>query len=206
MRDQELAEAFERSEINLLVELRTGNGFDEKEYEKLVEALTACANEWECRNSIPKKAVYPLIELYDELVNFSFIYTGERGVRIKNAAENLKKLIHRCTSEEDNTESEKVKVIAKLSEYIKEDGNFFTKLQNGKGIDEQQFEKIYDELNDISDEIHTWESFPKSFVNILIDLCELDLFVHLYQDEFHLQEEADKIYDAYERIFGLIFG
>lgn len=34
----------------------------------------------------------------------------------------------------------------------------------------------------------------------------MDLFVYVYQNEFHQEEEADKIYDAYERVFELIAG
>lgn len=206
MRDKELITAFERSEINLLVELRIGNGLDEKEYEKLVAALTDCADEWEYRSSVPKKAVYPLVELYTEMVNFSFIYASDKGVRIKKAAEQIRKLIHRCTKENGVTEPEKAKVIARLCQYIKEDGNFFIKLRNGKGIDEQQFERIYYELNNIYDEIYMWEAFPKALVNMLMELYEIGLFVYPYQEEFNQPEEADKIYDAYERIFTLIFG
>ena len=206
MRDKELIDVFEQSEINLLVELRMGNGLHEKEYEKLVKALTNCADEWESRNSIPKKAVLALFELYGDMYNFSFNYADEESARIKKAAENIKKLIQRCTKEKGEIEPEKARVIGRLCEYIEEDGNFFKKLQNGKGIDEQQLEKIYHELNDIYDEIYSWEAFPKKIVNIFIDFYELDLFVYQYQDEFNQQEEADKIYNAYECIFSLIFG
>ena len=38
-----------------------------------------------------------------------------------------------------------------------------------------------------------------------MDFYELDLFVYQYQDEFNQQEEADKVYNAYECIFSLIF-
>jgi esterase/lipase len=206
VKDKDLIEAFEQSEINLLVELRMGKGFDEEEYEKMIKALTACADEWESRTSIPGDVVRTLVELYDELYNFSLIYGGEESARIKKAAENSKKLIQRCTKENGEIEPEKARVIAKLIEKINDNGNFFKKLQDGKGMDEQQFEKIYHELNDNIDEIYSWAEFPKVLVNIFIDLSELDLFVGQYKDEFKQLEEADKIYDAYERIFSLIFG
>ncbi|CAM4083070.1 hypothetical protein [Lederbergia lenta] len=201
MGDKELIDAFEQSEINLLVELRMGNGLHEKEYENVVEALSICADEWKSRNSIPKKAILALSELYGDLYNFSLIYADVESARIKEAAENIKTLIRGCTIEKGEMEPEKARVIARLCEYIKEDGNFFKKLQNGKGFDEQQFEKIYHELDNIYEEIYSWEAFPKELINIFIDLYELDLFVYQYRDE-----EADKIYDAYERIFSLIFG
>lgn len=206
MKDKELIDVFERSEINLLVELRMGNGFHEKEYEKLINALTVCADEWESRTSIPGEVVHTLVGLYDELYNFSLIYGDEESVRIKKAAENIKKLIRRCTKEKGEIEPEKASEIAGLIEKINENGNFFTKLQNGKGMDEQQFERIYHELSDIIDEIYSWGEIPKVLVNIFIDLRELDLFVGQYRDEFKQREEANKIYDAYERIFSLIFG
>ncbi|MEH7379121.1 hypothetical protein V7138_01365 [Bacillus sp. JJ1533] len=206
MKDKEIIDAFEQSEINLLVELRMGNGFHEKEYERLVKALTVCADEWENRTSIPGEVVHTLVGLYDELYNFSLIYGGEESVRIKNAAENTKKLIQRCTKDKGEIEPERARVIVRLIEKINENGNFFKKLQTGKGMDEQQFERIYHELTRIIDEIYSWEEIPKVLVNILIDFRELDLFVGQYQDEFKQPEEANKIYDAYERIFSLIFG
>ncbi|MFS0824770.1 hypothetical protein [Bacillus sp. 1P02SD] len=206
MKDKEIIDVFEQAEINLLVELRMGNGFQEKEYEKLVKALTVCADEWESRASIPGEVVHTLVGLYDELYNFSFIYGDEESVRIKKAAENTKKLIQRCTKDKGEIEPEKARVIAKVIEKINENGNFFKKLQNGKGLDEQQFERIYQELYEIIDEVYSWEEIPKVLVNILIDFRELDLFVGQYQDEFKQPEEANKIYDAYERIFSLITG
>lgn len=206
VKDKELINVLERSEINLLVELRMGNGFDEKEYEKLVKALTVCADEWESRISIPGEVVHTLVGLYDELYNFSLIYGDEESVRIKKAAENTKKLIQRCTKEKGEIEPGKARVIAGLIEKINENGNFFKKLHNGKGMDEQQFERIYLELSEIIDEVYSWEEFPKVLVNIFIELRELDLFVGQYRDEFKQHEEANKIYDAYERIFSLIFG
>ncbi|WP_010281074.1 hypothetical protein [Bacillus timonensis] len=206
MTNKEIIDAFEQSEMNLLVELRMGKGFDEKEYEKLVKALTVCVEEWENRPSLPGEVVPTLVGLYDELYNFSLLYSGEESVRIKKAAEESKKLIQRCTKEPGEIDPEKAKVIARLIEKINENGNVFEKLQNGKGLDEQQFERIYHELSDIIDEVYSWEDIPKVLVNILIELRELDLFVGLYRDEFKQLEEADKIYDAHERIFSLIFG
>lgn len=206
MKDKEIIEAFEQAEINLLVELRMGNGFQEKEYERLIKALTDCADEWENRTSIPIDAVHTLVELYDELYNYSLIYGEKESVRIKEAAEDIKKLIQRCTKETGEIEPEKGKVIDSLMEKINENGNFFKKLQDGKGLDEQQFDRIYKELNDIINVIYSWDEMSKVMVNILIDLSELDLFVGQYRDELKQPEEADKIYDAYERIFGLIFG
>ncbi|MCC3359132.1 hypothetical protein [Bacillus sp. REN16] len=206
MKDKEIIDVFEQAEINVLVELRMGNSFHEKEYEKLVKALTVCADEWESRTSIPGEVVHTLVGLYDELYNFSLIYGGEESVHIRKAAENTKKMIQRCTKDNGEIEPEKARVMARLIERMNENGNFFKKLQDGKGIDEQQFERIYNELSDIIDEIYSWEEVPKVFVNILIDLRELDLYVGQYRDEFKQPEEADKIYDAYERVFSLIFG
>lgn len=206
LKDKELIEALESAEINLLVDLRMGNGFNEEEYEKLVTSLTLCANEWESRTCIPRDIVYTIVELYDELYNFSLIYGGEVSVRIKKGAETTKKMIQRCTSENGEIEPEKARVIARLMEKINENGNFFGKLQNGYGIDEQQFERIYHELNEHIDVIYSWEEMPKGLVNIFINLRELDLFVVKYKDEYKQPEEADKIYDAYERVFSLISG
>lgn len=198
MKDKELIETLERSESNLFVELRGGKGFHEKEYRKLVEALYNCADEWENRTSIPRDAVITLATLYDELYNFSLNY---KDIRIKEAAENIKKLIQKCTKEKGEMEPEKVKIIDRIIAEINENGNFFEKLEMGAGLDEQQFERIYQVINENIDEIYSWEETPKVLVKIFINLIELDLFVQQYKEE-----AADKIYDAYERIFSLIIG
>lgn len=206
LKEKKLIDDFEQAEIDLLVELRMGNGLHDKEYEKLVEALTACADEWEGRDSIPQDAIQALIELYDELYNFSLIYGGGESLRIMKAAKNVKNLIQRWTKESGEVEPEKNNVITKLLACINDNGNFFKKLQNGKGLDEQHFERIYNELNSIYDQIYSWETFPKVLVNILINLCEMDLFINQYENEFKQQDEADKIYDAHERIMLLLIG
>ncbi len=111
-----------------------GNGFHEKEYEKLVKTLTICADEWEDRTSIPGEVLQTLIELYDELYNFSLIYGDEESIRIKKAAENTKKLIQRCTKEVGEIEPEKARVIARLIEKINENGKetFFKNFKMAK--------------------------------------------------------------------------
>lgn len=198
MIDKELIETLERSESNLFVELRGGKGFNVKEYRKLVKALSNCADEWENRTSIPRDAVITIVTLYDELYNFSLNY---KDVRIKEAGENIKRLIQRCTKEKGKIEREKVKIIDRIVAEINENGNFFEKLERGDGLDDQQFERIYQAIHENIDEIYSWEETPKILVKIFIDLMELDLYVQQYKEE-----EADKIYDAYERIFSLIIG
>ncbi len=202
-KEKSLIDDFVQAEINVLVELRMGNGLQEKEVVKLVEALTACADEWENRESIPQNAIQTLIELYDELYNFSLIYNEEEATRIMEAAKQINALIHRWTKETGEIEPEKAKVMAQLLKYIKDDGHFFEKLQNGKGMDEQQFDRIYHELESISNQICTWETLPKVFVNMLIALYEMDLYASQYREQ---QEEAEKIYDAHERIMTLLIG
>lgn len=202
-KENSLIDNFVQAEINVLVELRMGNGLHEKEVVKLVGALTACADEWENRESIPQNAIQTLIELYDELYNFSLIYNEEEATRIMDAAKQIKALIHRWTKETGEIEPEKAEVLAKLFKSINEDGHFFKKLQNGKGLDEQQFERIYHELESISNQIYAWETLPKVLVNTQIALCEMDLYIYQYQEQ---HEEADKIYDAHERIMALLIG
>ncbi|MDQ0233644.1 hypothetical protein [Metabacillus malikii] len=206
MNDKELIEILVESEANLLVELRMGNGFQEKEYETLVEVLTVLADRWEGLNYIPNDAFLPIVEVYSEMYHFSLNDNGEASKRIRKAAEDIKIIIQRCTNETGEIDNEKAKVIARLSESIEEDGNFFEKLQKGSGLDEKQLEKIYVVLNEIYKEIYSWELLPKGIVNIFKDFYELDLYVYQYQNEFKQHDEADKIYDAYERIFSLIFG
>ncbi|MCR2820048.1 hypothetical protein [Lederbergia panacisoli] len=67
-------------------------------------------------------------------------------------------------------------------------------------MDEQQCERIYQELYDIIEEIYSWEEIPKVLVNMFIDFRELDLFGGQYQDELKQHKGANKIYEAYVRI------
>ncbi len=205
-KEKKLVDDFEQAAINLLVELRMGNGLDDQKYKKLVQTLIACANEWEKRDSIPKNAIRPLIELYDELYNFSLNYAEEESTRILEAAKNIKMLIQKCTKVRGEVAQEQTKIIAKLLGHINEGGNFFEKIENGKGINEQQFEKIYDELEFIYNQMYAEESFPNVFVTMLIDFCEIDLFIYQYEEAFNQHEEADKIYEAHERIIALLIG
>ncbi|WP_339230811.1 hypothetical protein NSQ77_10380 [Oceanobacillus sp. FSL K6-2867] len=202
----EQIEEFEQSALNLLVDLRTGDGFNEKAYEKVAEMLALFEKEWKGISSISKKAATALIELYDELYNFSLNYAGEKSERILKAAKNIKSLITKCLEETGEPDLKENQIFTNLVKYLNEDGHFFEKLRNSKGLDEQQFEKIFQELESVLDMVYSWETLPKAFVAILIDFYEMDLFVYMYQDELHLEEEADKIYDAYERVFELIAG
>lgn len=203
--ENELIEMYLESEINLLVELRMGNGLQQEEYEKLDNALTLLADEWKNRNHIPTNVVLPLVEIYEELYQFSIIYAPKEALLIRKAAENIKKLITKCMKVDGEIDPEKARVISKIQKKIEENGNFFMKLKDGQGIDEEQFEKIYQEIKSTYDEIFSWEAIPKAFVNILIDLYEIGLLFNHYKEELNQYEEADKIYEAHERIFLLIF-
>ena len=197
---------FEESALNLLVDLRMGDGFNEKAYEKVVEMLTLFKMEYKGVSSIPKEVATMMVELYGELYNFSLNYAGEESEQILKAAKNIKIVIEKCLEETGEAELQENQTFTKLVRYINEDGYFFEKLRSGKGLDEQQFEKIYQELESSLKEVHSWDALPKAFVALLINFYEMDLFVYVYQNEFHQEEEADKIYDAYERVFELISG
>jgi len=197
---------FIESESNLLVELRMGNGFDEREYEHLVRSLAFLAKEWIHMDSIPKKAVHPIMEIYDELYNFSLNYSNDQAVRIMKAAEDVKVLITEFLEAPVELKREKANVISRIEQVINTNENFFEKLHSGRGIDNQQFEKIYYELSESWRELCSWEMWPKQLVSILINLYEMDLFVNYYEEELQQQEEADNIYNAHEKIFELIAG
>ena len=134
---------FEESALNLLVDLRMGDGFNEKAYEKVVEMLTLFKMEYKGVSSIPKEVATMMVELYGELYNFSLNYAGEESEQILKAAKNIKIVIEKCLEETGEAELQENQTFTKLVRYINEDGYFFEKLRSGKGLDEQQFEKIY---------------------------------------------------------------
>lgn len=206
LREKSLIDSFEQTEINLLVELRMGNGLRDEEYDKLVEILTVLARMWEVRDSIPKKAIGTLVELYAELFHFSMLYGKKESLRILEAAKNIKMLVQQCTKVSGEVEQEQSKKFSKLLQYINEEGNFFEEIQSGKGLHEQQFEKIYHEVKAVYNQIYDSESFPKLFVTTLIELYEMDLFVYQYEEMFDQTEEEEKIYEAHERIAAFLYG
>ncbi|WP_054860453.1 hypothetical protein [Gracilibacillus sp. JCM 18860] len=202
-----LLEHFIESEINLLVKLRMGNGMDEKEYENMKRSFSLLIEQWSDKDSIPQDAVQSVMEVCGELYNFSRNYSGEESERIRDAAANISTLRQKGLACDQISDKAKEKVMSSLMEQIeKGGGGFFEKLQQGKGLDEEQFEEILEELTTIDDKIFFWDTMPKPLVRILISLYEMDLFVYKYEDEFQDQVEADKIYDAYERFFDLIVG
>ncbi len=201
-----LLEHFIESEINLLVKLRMGNGMDEKEYENMKRSFSLLMEQWSDKDSIPQDAVQSVMEVCGELYNFSRNYSGEESERIRDAAANISTLRQKGLACDQISDKAKEKVMSSLMEQIEKGGGFFEKLQQGKGLDEEQFEEILEELTTIDDKIFFWDTMPKPLVRILISLYEMDLFVYKYEDEFQDQVEADKIYDAYERFFDLIVG
>lgn len=201
-----LLEHFIESEINLLVKLRMGNGMDEKEYENMKRSFSLLIEQWSDKDSIPQDAVQSVMEVCGELYNFSRNYSGEESERIRDAAANISTLRQKGLACDQISDKAKEKVMSSLMEQIEKGGGFFEKLQQGKGLDEEQFEEILEELTTIDDKIFFWDTMPKPLVRILISLYEMDLFVYKYEDEFQDQVEADKIYDAYERFFDLIVG
>ncbi|WP_277678653.1 hypothetical protein [Gracilibacillus dipsosauri] len=201
-----LLEHFIESEINLLVKLRMGNGMDEKEYENMKRSFSLLMEQWSDKDSIPQDAVQSVMEVCGELYNFSRNYSGEESERIRDAAANISTLRQKGLACDQISDKAKEKVMSSLMEQMEKGGGFFEKLQQGKGLDEEQFEEILEELTTIDDKIFFWDTMPKPLVRILISLYEMDLFVYKYEDEFQDQVEADKIYDAYERFFDLIVG
>ncbi len=197
---------FIESEINLLVELRMGNGMDEQEYKNMKRTFSQLMEQWNDKDSVPQKAVQPIMEICTELYNSSMNYSGEESERIRKATDYISTWRQKGLAGDYIPDPTQENVISGLVEQINTDGNFFKKLEQGKGLDEQQFEGIFRELAKVHDEITSWDTMPKPLVRVLIALYEMDLLVIKYEDEFHNQEEADKIYDAYERVFELIAG
>ncbi|MGN8647314.1 hypothetical protein ACTNEO_14635 [Gracilibacillus sp. HCP3S3_G5_1] len=201
-----LLDQFIELNLHLLVELRMGNGLDEQEYKNLKRTFSELMEQWKQKDSIPKKAVQPVIEICAELYNASINYTGEESKRIREAEIYIRTWRQKGLAGDHIPNPRQEMIISSLVEQVHTDGNFFEKLEQGKGMDERQFEGILRELTKVHDEITTWDTMPKPLVRILIALYEMDLLVIKYEDEFHNQIEADKIYDAYERVFELLAG
>jgi hypothetical protein len=206
MTQSSLMQKLIESETELLVELRMGNGLDKEQYGKFINAFTELAGLWEKENSLPNKAVQPIMEIYAELCQFSFNYSDEESKRIRDAAQQINILREQCLSGNGKPDYNQTETIRGLIQYIDENNGFFVQMEQGKGMDEEQFERIFQELEKVFSEITSWEAIPKSVVKILIAFYEMDLLVIKYEEEFEMQEEAEKIYDAYERVFELIAG
>ncbi|MEK3889458.1 hypothetical protein [Bacillus sp. FSL K6-3431] len=206
MNQSSLLEIFIESETDLLVELRMGNGLDREEYEKFINVFTELTRLWDKEDWVPNKAVQPIIEIYAELYQFSLNYSDEEAKRIRDAAKQISMLREQCLSGDGMPNRYQADITQNLIKYIDENNGFFVQMEQGKGMDEEQFEKVLQELTKVHGEITSWETIPKSVVKILSAFYEMDLLVIKYEDVFKMQEEADKIYDAYERVFELIAG
>ncbi|WP_042148346.1 hypothetical protein [Paucisalibacillus sp. EB02] len=206
MNESLLMEAFIESEINMLTELRMGNGLDHDEYEKCIQALSELSTWWEKEDSIPEEAVLTIIEIYAELYLFSDNYMDEEKDRIKEAAEQFKTVREQFLASEGIQEHDQESLIRNLVKAIDENNGFFVQLEQGKGMDKEQFEKIFLELERVTNEISSWERIPKSIITLLISFYEMILHFKKYKYELNMPVEADKIYDAYERVFAQIAG
>ena len=201
-----LIEEFIESEINMLTELRMGNGFDYNEFEKCMQAFEELSREWKKEDYIPEEAVQTIIEIYAELYLFSDNYKDKEKVQIIEAAEQFKTVREKLLSSEDIQKGDQNETFQNLVTAINENKGFFVQLEQGKGMNEEQFEKIYLELKRVTNEISSWERIPKSIVIVLISFYEMILQFSKYKYEFKMSVEADKIYDAYERVFAQIAG
>lgn len=206
MNESLLIEEFIESEINMLTELRMGNGLDHDEYKKCLHAFKELSRWWEKEDSIAEEAVLTVIEIYAELYQFSDNYKNEEKDQIIEAAEQFKKVREQLLLNDGLQESEQDDVIRNLVKAIDENGGFFVRLEQGKEMDEEQFEKIYLELKHVIGEISSWERIPKSIVSLFTSFYEMILQFKRYKYELNKPVEADKIYDAYERVFAQIAG
>ncbi|RDW15014.1 hypothetical protein [Oceanobacillus chungangensis] len=206
MNQSSLMNIFIESETALLVELRMGKGLDREQYETFISAFSELAGQWEKESSIPSRAVQPIMEIYADLYQFSLNYSDEEAERIREAAQQINKLREQCLSGDGISDRHQDDITRDLIQYIDENNGFFAQMEQGRGMDEEQFEKVFRELTKVHDEITSWEMIPKPLVKILISFYEMDLLVFKYEEAFEMQEEADKIYDAYERVFELIAG
>jgi hypothetical protein len=201
-----LIEVFIESEINMLTELRMGNGLDYNEFKKCMQAFEELSGEWEKEDDIPEEAVQTIMEIYAELYLFSDNYKDEEKVRIIEAAEQFKTVREKLLSSENIQKGDQNETFQNLVTAINENNGFFVQLEQGKGMNEEQFEKIFLELKRVINEISSWERIPKSIVIVLISFYEMILQFRKYKYEFQMPVEADKIYDAYERVFAQIAG
>src|SRR5690606_5663635 len=125
---------------------------------------------------------------------------------IIEAAEHFKMVREQFLSNEVLQEHDHDSIIRNLVKAIGENNGFFVQLEQGKGMNEEQFDNIFLELVHVTNEISTWERIPKSIVTLLISFYEMTLYVDKYKYDFNKPLEADKIYDAYERVFAQIAG
>jgi uncharacterized protein (UPF0548 family) len=78
--------------------LRLGEGFDERQFEALCDALRACAELWATRDNIPKSAVILLVDLWPSIQACSYLYSGQEADRIMKAADSIADLTRAALS------------------------------------------------------------------------------------------------------------
>lgn len=145
MEQSSLLETFVESETEMLVELRMGNGLDQEQFEKFIHAFTELAELWEKEDWIPNKAVQPIMEIYAELYQFSLNYSDEdeEAKRIREAAKQINRLREQCLSGNGMAKSYQADILQDLITYIDEKNGFFVQMEQGKGMDDEQFKKYF---------------------------------------------------------------
>src|SRR5690606_31927456 len=146
MNESVLMEEFIESEINMLTELRMGNGLDRSEYEKCIQTFKDLNSLWKREDSIPEEAVLTIMEIYAELYLFAGNYKDEEKEIIIEAAEHFKMVREQFLSNEVLQEHDHDSIIRNLVKAIGENNGFFVQLEQGKGMNEEQFDNIFLEL------------------------------------------------------------
>ena len=84
-----------------LVPLRVAEGFHEDKFRKLVLALQACKAQWAIVDSIPKRAVGVLVDLFPLTLGCSDTYSGLEADQVTKAAYDLDILVSDVVADEN---------------------------------------------------------------------------------------------------------
>ena len=81
---------------DFIVALRMRDGLSARAYERLRNALQACARSWEGRDSVPRLGANILVDIFLATEASADLYTGEEQTKIREVAFYLQDLVREC--------------------------------------------------------------------------------------------------------------
>ena len=81
---------------DFIVALRMRDGVSARAYERLRNALQACARSWEGRDSVPRLGANILVDIFPATEASADLYTGEERTRIQEVSFYLQDLVREC--------------------------------------------------------------------------------------------------------------
>jgi hypothetical protein len=96
MENSDLLQSMENAYEAFMVPLRMGDGFKPDPFKEFCKLLAICSDEWEQKESIPKRAALIFVDAFSAMTSASYLYDEAKREEIDIAADKLANLIRQC--------------------------------------------------------------------------------------------------------------